>query len=167
MDNDQSLLPKVKSLMDDLQVIRQILKQAIESDIARSGLTGPQISVLDVLVETDGLALKDLSQRVRLAHSTVSGIVDRLERQGLVRRAPDDHDRRFSRIYASERVKHYMENSAALHHPAILVDALQGAGPEERARVLDAVATLRHLLEIKQDEGRASEQIIGQAVTRR
>src|SRR5262245_6956123 len=97
MDDDQ-VLQAVEALTDDFWAIRQILRRATDKDIARTNLTGPQISVLRILVASDGLSLKELSQRVRLAHSTVSGIVDRLEREGLVQRASDDHDRRFSHI---------------------------------------------------------------------
>jgi len=37
------------------------------------------------LVDSGGLSLKLLSEKVSLAHSTVSGIVDRLEKRGMVK----------------------------------------------------------------------------------
>ena len=35
-----------------------------------------------IVVRNDGISLKELSAAVNLAHSTVSGIVDRLEKRG-------------------------------------------------------------------------------------
>jgi DNA-binding MarR family transcriptional regulator len=41
----------------------------------------PQSAVIQAVVKHDGISLKDLSREVSLAHSTVSGIVDRLEKR--------------------------------------------------------------------------------------
>ncbi len=152
MADDQVLLEAIEALTDDLRAVRQMLRRDTDMDIAQTRLTGPQISVLRILVASDGLSLKALSQRVRLAHSTVSGIVDRLEREGLVQRVLDDHDRRLSRIRVSERVKGYWEKSPALHRPETLVRALSSVDSEERTRILGSVARLRQLLERVQDE---------------
>jgi len=146
---DPALLQTVESLVDHLLTIQHILRRATDADIERSGLTGPQISVLEVLASTDGLSIKELSQRVRLAHSTVSGIVDRLERQGLVQRLPDENDRRFSRISVVDRVKGYTQHAEALHRPPVLVGALATLSPEDRARILESVSTLRTVLEAR------------------
>jgi len=41
------------------------------------------------LARHGGMSVKELSQKVGLSHSTVSGIVDRLERKGLAARVQD------------------------------------------------------------------------------
>ena len=82
-----------------LRAIQRTLRQPVESDFSRSGLTGPQRSVPQAVVRSGGLSLKDASRQVGLAHSTVSGIVDQLEKQGLVERHADQEDRRVNRIY--------------------------------------------------------------------
>src|ERR1700719_4877595 len=85
-----------------LRAIRQVLRRPVEAEFARGCLTGPQRSVMHVVVQSDGVSLKDLSKQVGLAHSTVSGIIDRLEKQGLVERKTDTCDGRISRIAASK-----------------------------------------------------------------
>ena len=49
---------------------------------------------MHVLVHSEGISLRALSKELGLAHSTVSGIVDRLEKRGMVVRQTDEADRR-------------------------------------------------------------------------
>ena len=69
-----------REISEHLSVIRQILRRPMEAEFARGHLTGPQQLVMEVLVRSHGLSLKELSQQVSLSHSTVSGIVDRLRK---------------------------------------------------------------------------------------
>jgi DNA-binding MarR family transcriptional regulator len=141
------LLREAEAITGFLRTIRIILKRPIREAIAGSGLTAPQLSVLRALVENEGLSLKDLSAHLGLAHSTVSSIVDRLERKGLVQRQTSASDRRFTCITPTAVVRTWVKSSAALHHPAGLVEALQRASPKERALIRDGLKTLRDLLE--------------------
>jgi DNA-binding MarR family transcriptional regulator len=128
-----------------LRAIRQELRRPVEAKFAKGGLTGPQRSVMHALMHSSGLSLKDLSRQVGLAHSTVSGIVDRLEKQGLVARHTDGRDRRVTKIAASTRVRDYVRKilPALEIHP--LEEALGRAKPSERVAVLEGLRILRRL----------------------
>jgi len=136
-----------RELDRDLQAVRQILRRPVEAEVARGGLTGPQQSAMRVLVSSGGMSLKDLSKELGLAHSTVSGIVDRLEKQGLLERQTDEQDRRFSKVVASQEVRKFLRDTwpALEIHP--LAEALRAATPAERQAIMDGVRTLRELLE--------------------
>lgn len=58
------------------------------------GLTGPQLTVLKLLETFQDLSLSSLSERIRAQNSTVTGIIDRMEREGLVCRERSKSDRR-------------------------------------------------------------------------
>jgi DNA-binding MarR family transcriptional regulator len=60
----------------------------------RAGLSSPQLWALHLLAEQPNLSLKGLSERMFSHPSTVSGVVARLTRRGLVRRETDGSDRR-------------------------------------------------------------------------
>src|SRR5260221_2189986 len=77
-----------------LREVQRYVEQPQDAAMRESGLTMPQVSTLGVLFDRGPLSLKDLSRELGLSHSTVSGIVDRLERRGLARRAVDPADRR-------------------------------------------------------------------------
>jgi len=58
------------------------------------GLTGPQVVVLREAARLEAPSVSALARSVSLSQPTVSGIVERLERRGLVRRERSDQDRR-------------------------------------------------------------------------
>ncbi|HSO00837.1 MAG TPA: MarR family transcriptional regulator [Candidatus Nanopelagicales bacterium] len=67
------------------------------------GLTGPQLTILKLLESFPDLSLSTLSERIRAQNSTVTGIVDRMEREGLVRRERSRADRRVVHLRLSEK----------------------------------------------------------------
>ena len=64
----------------------------------RVQLTGPQLTVVKILEAVESLSLSELSERIRAQNSTVTGIIDRMEREGLVMRERSTEDRRVVRI---------------------------------------------------------------------
>jgi DNA-binding MarR family transcriptional regulator len=64
-------------------------------------LSFQQLTVL-YLVRTEGVTLAELARRCMVAPTVITGIVDRLERQGLIRREADPHDRRVNRLVLTE-----------------------------------------------------------------
>jgi DNA-binding MarR family transcriptional regulator len=159
---EDELQREAEAIVEHLRAVRLTLKRPIAEAIAQSGLTAPQVGVLRVLTEAGGLTLKDLCGRLGLAHSTVSGIVDRLERRGLVQRERNTADRRFTQILLTDKVKTFLATGSALHRPAPLVDALRQASRAERSLILQGLTTLRQALERAsartQDAGAAASE---------
>jgi len=60
----------------------------------RFGLTGPQLIILEALVELGECSITELSEAISLSLATVTGILSRLESRGLIERRRDDTDRR-------------------------------------------------------------------------
>lgn len=146
MNTDEALIQDAELLVRYLRDIRSILKRADDLDTAGMSLTSPQVTVLRELVTTNGLSLKQLSNRMGLAHSTVSGIVDRLERDELVYRRSDPDDRRITRIYASQQVLDYTNRTLYSRRGSIVSQALQRATNEEREQIMAGIAKLYSLL---------------------
>jgi len=147
--NDDELLREVEEIEQHLRLIRREIHRVIEDDQRRARLTPLQIQAITALIQPhqgNGLTLKDLSKRMGLAHSTVSGIVDRLERQGLVRRQVNPADRRSTHIEVTESVKTYIQQRLPAHMHQPLMDALHRATSAERTSILTGLSTLRRLL---------------------
>lgn len=66
------------------------------------GLTQAQWSALAQLHRAPGLTQTELAERLEVHPVTVTQLLDRMERAGLVRRAPHEEDRRATRVYLSE-----------------------------------------------------------------
>ena len=63
----------------------------------------PQMRLLLTVGDDPGMASGALAAALGVRPSTVTGIVDRLQRQGLVRRDPDAEDRRIVRTFLTRR----------------------------------------------------------------
>ena len=72
-------------------------------DWVELGLTMTQLRVLFLLRAEGGASAGAMAEALKVAPSTLTRIVDRLVRQGLVRRETDDGDRRLVRHYLSAR----------------------------------------------------------------
>jgi len=144
---ETELLPLALELEQHLSVIRQEIRRPIEAEFAKGGLTGPQRTVMQALVKSEGLSLKELTAQVGLAHSTVSGIVDRLEKRGLVQRRPNLNDRRHTTITVSEVVREFLEKRYPVIAAHPLLDALRIAKETERSAVVTGIRTLRRLFD--------------------
>ena len=70
---------------------------------ARFGLTEPQWRVLRVLWERDGRPLLALAETTSIQAPSLVGVVDRLQRDGLVRRRRSHRDRRVVRVCLTSR----------------------------------------------------------------
>lgn len=135
-----------------VRLLHRLLRRPFDADIAGSGLTVPQVSALEELAKEDGLSLKELSRRMVLSHSTVSGIIDRLERRELVKRVANEQDRRYSRIVLAENVKHYIHEAVPQRRLGPLLEVLAQANADEREVILKGLRTLRRLLEATPSE---------------
>ena len=73
--------------------------------LGRYGLSQPQFFLLIALYEEDDILITRLAEKVALDKSTLTGILDRLERDGLVKRvaSPDDRRALFVRLTARAR----------------------------------------------------------------
>jgi MarR family transcriptional regulator, organic hydroperoxide resistance regulator len=93
--------PDLESSKTDVdQVLEAVIylyteSRRITKELARrADLTGPQLTVLKLLEQFGDLSLSGLSERIRAQNSTVTGIIDRMEREGLVVRERSKEDRR-------------------------------------------------------------------------
>jgi len=73
---------------------RRSLRDPLAASCAELELSAPQVHTLLALGHEGALAMGDLARRVAITEKTVTGLVDRLERDGLVERRRDEADRR-------------------------------------------------------------------------
>jgi DNA-binding MarR family transcriptional regulator len=83
-------LAAVSSIMRAQQILLARLNEVLKP----AGLTFPRYEALMVLQRSGRLPLSRLGERLQVHKATVTDVVDRLERRGLVARVPDPRDRR-------------------------------------------------------------------------
>lgn len=77
-----------------LRHIMHTVKQNMGMQFKEMNLTAPQGMVIGILSHAGEMKISDLSEKLGLSNSTVSGIIDRLELQGFVERVRSQEDRR-------------------------------------------------------------------------
>jgi len=80
------------------------------------GLTTTQFFLLTALYEEDGLPISVLAQNVALDKATLTGLIDRLERDDLTERRADPEDRRAIRIHLTEKAEGLRKELTELYH---------------------------------------------------
>ena len=69
------------------------------------GLTPIQQLILESLWEEEGLSAGDIGKKLLLDSATLSGVLDRMTEKGWILKETDQKDKRFLRIYLSDRAK--------------------------------------------------------------
>jgi DNA-binding MarR family transcriptional regulator len=103
------------------------------------GLTGSQLVVLKMLEPKGRVSLSELSERIRAKNSTVTGIIDRMERDGLVLRKRSEEDRRV--VYLELTPDGKKLASTATTDPMQLFRALLEDLPSRDAAELERIMT--------------------------
>ncbi|KSU63904.1 MarR family transcriptional regulator [[Bacillus] enclensis] len=89
----------VADIEKDLRYISSIIKQKGREILSQYTLTPPQFIALQWLFEYGDMTIGDLSNKMYLACSTTTDLVDRMEKNELVERVKDENDRRVVRIH--------------------------------------------------------------------
>lgn len=93
---DNQLVCDIEQLLREVSILVQRKEREILHEYL---LTSPQYSVLLVLAQHGDLTIGELSEKCCLACSTMTDLVDRMEKNGLVKRVRDERDRRVVRIH--------------------------------------------------------------------
>ena len=81
-----------------LTVTQHEVFQVFSQGLTPFNITPGQYGVLRYLWENSACTPKEISQVLRLENSTVSGVLDRMEKKGLIKRELDSNDRRSIRV---------------------------------------------------------------------
>jgi DNA-binding MarR family transcriptional regulator len=81
-------------LSDVIVTTHMILKRKSEEVLSEENLTRPQFQALRFVAETGVTPMKGISNRMCVTPPNITGIVDRLESKGLVRRKAREGDKR-------------------------------------------------------------------------
>lgn len=115
------------------------ITQRLATIFRRHGLTGAGYNTLMILTGADGpLAPHELGERLLVTRATVTGLVDTLEKQDLVRRRPSPEDRRMMLIEPTAKAHDLLAEVWADHFPAqtAMMSALSDRDKQTLIRLL-------------------------------
>ncbi len=81
-----------------LRKINYVIRKKERIILIDLNLTIPQFTALQILINHGDMTIGELSEKMALACSTITDLVDRMEKSGLVVRRRDDRDKRVVRV---------------------------------------------------------------------
>ncbi len=79
------------------------MKKILDARLSEFNVTSSQASVLNTLFSSDGISLSDIGKSVHLDKPAITGLADRMEKDGLVERRRTSSDRRIIQLFLTEK----------------------------------------------------------------
>lgn len=117
----------------DMRAAMKKMERALNTRVAYGGVSIPQGFVLYCLLEENGITLKEIGSRCLIDSSSMTVLVDKLEREGLVERKLDPQDRRAIRVFILPKGKEIAQEIAnrAVDFNAFLLDIIGECNQKE------------------------------------
>lgn len=89
-------------LIRSIGIMKQLHKKTYDQKFDRKMYPGqPQIMLF--LKHCEGISQKELAKKHTARPASITGMLQKLEKQGLVKRIPDEQDKRILRVYLTEK----------------------------------------------------------------
>lgn len=121
------------------------MRSLFTAEFKRENLTAPQGMIMGILSHRGEMKVSDISKVINLSNSTVSGILDRLEKMGYVQRKRSEKDRRV--VYISitpEFSKLAKERSVRIEKN--MEKVVEKASDEELDKIIEGLTILDKIL---------------------
>jgi DNA-binding MarR family transcriptional regulator len=133
--------PTSDALAEQFISVSHVVRQRANTELSAAGLSLARTRALKALAGADRMRMNELSAALGVVPRTVTTLVDSLERDGLVERAPDLHDRRVTRLRITDAGRSQLQHliAARLAGAAALFDVLTAAERRQLASLLARV----------------------------
>ena len=138
----------ISEIMQCLRRVFKAIQQYSEAVLKEFGVTGPQLWALRTIYDEGRLSMGELSQRMYLHMSTVSGVVDRLEEKGYVERTRGDEDRRVVKISLTKAGKKLVQRGPEAAQGKLL-HGLESLSQREVLIIRSSLEKVVRLMEIQ------------------
>ncbi|MDP9049119.1 MAG: MarR family transcriptional regulator [Acidobacteriota bacterium] len=135
-----------QSIADELHSAAVQLLRGLRKVDAGAGLNAPRLSALSVVVFGGPVSLGDLAAAEQVRPPTMTRIVNALEKQGLVTKVRDQHDRRNIAISATMKGKMGMIQGRNRRIQS-LADRIERLDAPERNTLHCAAAAIRKMMQ--------------------
>ncbi|HHV47067.1 MAG TPA: MarR family transcriptional regulator [Tissierellia bacterium] len=128
---DNGISQNVINIEKYLRKVEYIIRKKGREILSDFNITIPQFTALQILINNEGMTIGELSQKMALACSTITDLVDRMERNELVIRKKDEKDKRVVRIEVLPKGHEIVEK--VLEKRVMFLDSkMKGLSEEEK-----------------------------------
>jgi DNA-binding MarR family transcriptional regulator len=134
-----------------LIAIRKII-QSIDlnskSLIKRVGLTGPQLTILQEVINRGEVSMGEIAEAISLSQGTVTGILERMASRGLVTRRRSEIDKRRVLVKGTDAGKQLLKTAPPLLQEVFL-ERFNSLQEWEKTMILSSLQRLASLMDTK------------------
>jgi MarR family transcriptional regulator, organic hydroperoxide resistance regulator len=142
LENSQQINGDTFAVIEkELRYIAVIIKQKGREILSNYTITPPQFVALQWLFEDGDMTIGELSNKMYLACSTTTDLVDRMEKNELLMRVKDPNDRRVVRIHLLDEGKRIIDE-VIKKRQAYLEEVLKNFSNEETMILKDNLIKL-------------------------
>lgn len=135
----------ISAIVDDVRRIFQVVNEQSKKAEHATGITGPQLWAIKVIGDLAPIRISDLARRMYLHPATVVGIVDRLEKRGLVKRRRSKEDRRVVKVELTQNSREIIVNSPQVAQ-GLLIAGLEELSEKKLATISNSLEELVNIL---------------------
>lgn len=125
------------------------VNQYFKTRLAPHGVTPGQYGILKCLWDENGLTVKQIAERMYLDSSTITGLLDRMEQKGLIKRGPDPSDRRALSVVLTaegQGLEGPVNEAIARANQAVLKDVGDAEAQKLMQLLFDVAAGVRQVM---------------------
>ncbi|MEU4557916.1 MarR family transcriptional regulator [Actinoplanes sp. NPDC023936] len=141
------------ALMHLAHQLHRNLERRLQSDFAHPKPPEMQIIALWQVRARPGITVRELADELQLRPNNASALVTAMVAADLLRREPDERDRRVVRLHTTEEARRRIDQVQELF-TGYLLGALERLAPEQRAAVRAALPSLTELSGLLRSDGR-------------
>lgn len=93
----------IATIEKQLRIVANVIKQKGREILTEYDVSPPQFVALQWLLDHGEMTIGELSNKMYLAFSTTTDLINRMENNDLVQRVKDEHDKRMVRILLLEK----------------------------------------------------------------
>jgi len=136
---------QIAEIIDNLRRVFQVVHGHSKKAERETGLTGPQLWTIKVIAESGSIRVSDLARRIYLHPATTVGILDRLEKKGLVSRTRSEEDKRVVHVGLTRLGRDSVKKSPHVAQ-GLLVEGLEQLSPLDLKIIDDGLEKMVSIL---------------------
>jgi len=117
------------------------VRKSIEKEIRSYGLNPTEFAVLELLYNKGEQTVQKIGEKVLIASSSITYVVDKLEKKNLILRTPNPEDRRITQVSITDEGKALMDDIFPGHAKAVQ-RILEGLTMEEKEEMISQLKKL-------------------------
>lgn len=114
------------------------IQEKIKEDVSKHGLNLSEFGALEVLYHKGPLPVQSICEKVLIANSSMSYVIENLMKKALIEKVKDENDRRIHMVHLSEKGRELFDEVYPKHlvHMRSVIDVLDVSEEKELQRLL-------------------------------